>query len=70
MPDQSELKDHQYLGDAVYASFDGYHIWLHVGAHNNPPVVALEPDVLVALNLYYASILKKYSPTIAEILPE
>jgi len=24
-----------YLGDGVYASFDGYHIWLHLGAHNN-----------------------------------
>lgn len=41
-----------YLGDAVYASFDGYHIWLHVGSHMTPPCVALEPRVLQALNEY------------------
>lgn len=23
------LKDPTYLGDGVYASFDGYHVWLH-----------------------------------------
>lgn len=46
----------RYLGDGVYASFDGYQIWLHVGAHTNPPVVALEPEVLKALNDYWAAI--------------
>lgn len=39
----------RYLGDGVYASFDGYQVWLHVGNHGNPPVVALEPEVLRAL---------------------
>ena len=33
-----------YLGDGVYASFDGYQIWLAVNHHENK-VVALEPSV-------------------------
>lgn len=39
-----------YLGDAVYASFDGYQIWLHtsngISITNN---IALEPAVFEAL---------------------
>lgn len=46
----------EYLGDGVYASFDGYHVWLHVGEHTATPVVvvALEPAVLKALVCYNA----------------
>jgi hypothetical protein len=40
-----------YLGDGVYATFDGYHLWLAVNEENNN-VVALEPQVLEALNDY------------------
>ena len=47
-----ENQDRQvYLGDGVYASFDGYHIWLAVNHHENQ-VVALEPQVLNALVEY------------------
>lgn len=38
----------RYLGDGVYASFDGYQIWLAVNHHENK-VVALEPQVMAAL---------------------
>ena len=41
----------EYLGDAVYASFDGYHIWLAVNHHDNK-VVALEPSVFASLVRY------------------
>ena len=34
----------KYLGDGVYASFDGYQVWLAVNHHNNK-VVALDPHV-------------------------
>jgi len=37
-----------YLGDGVYASFDGYQIWLAVN-HDQNNVVALEPEVFKAL---------------------
>ena len=45
-----EIKQ-EYLGDAVYASFDGYHVMLAVNDPNNH-VVALEPAVLKALWRY------------------
>ena len=38
-------KYNSYLGDGVYASFDGYMIWLAVNHHENK-VVALEPEVI------------------------
>ena len=42
---------HTYLGDGVYASFDGYQIWLAANDHRNK-VVALEPSVFDQLNRY------------------
>ena len=41
----------EHLGDGVYASFDGYRVWLAVNHHENR-VVALEPEVLVRLIAY------------------
>ena len=39
-----------YLGDGVYAIFDGFGIWLHTGSHDRPDNrVYLEPPVLTAL---------------------
>lgn len=40
-----------YLGDGVYASFDGFQIWLAVNHHENN-VVALEPRVMESLLRY------------------
>jgi hypothetical protein len=40
-----------HLGDGVYASFDGYQIWLAANHHENK-VIALEPEVLVRLIAY------------------
>lgn len=42
-----------YLGDAVYASFDGYHIWLKTS--NGISItneIALEPGVLNLLDMF------------------
>ena len=41
-------KKETYLGDGVYASFDGYQIWLAVNHHENK-VVALDPTVFTRL---------------------
>lgn len=39
-----------YLGDGLYAIFDGYGIWLHANDHENPTdKVYLEPPVIQAL---------------------
>jgi hypothetical protein len=39
----------EYLGDGVYASFDGYQVWL---ATQEGHRIALEPPVLHALDRY------------------
>jgi hypothetical protein len=50
-----------YLGDGVYAQFDGYAVSLMVNDHRNEPVVVLEPDVLKALNDFYARVVGHYA---------
>jgi hypothetical protein len=48
----------EYLGDGVYASHDGFQIWLSVGSHLAEPVIALEPNVLANLIAYYSNYLE------------
>lgn len=44
---ESELDNAtEYLGDGVYASFDGYHIWLKTQRAHGLEAIALEPAVL------------------------
>ena len=38
-----------YIGDGVYASHDGYHIWLTTERDGGEHSIALEPPVLDAL---------------------
>ena len=45
-----------YLGDGVYASFDGYHVWLDLRVQNPANRIALEPEVLDALWQYRRAI--------------
>lgn len=59
--DGSEITKGRHLGDGVYASFDGYHIWLAVNHHENR-VVALEPSVLQHLNEYAQNIRDHFNP--------
>lgn len=42
----------EYIGDGVYASFDGYHIW--IGLDDGQQIIALEPEVLADLNKFAA----------------
>ena len=49
--------DDKYLGDGVYASFDGYQIWLAANDHTNK-VIALEPGVMANLITYSQSLKK------------
>lgn len=48
--------DDEYLGDGVYASHDGYQVWLAANNHENK-VIALEPAVIAALMRYYQRLL-------------
>lgn len=47
----NDTEQNEYLGDGVYASFDGYQIWLAANHHENK-VVALEPAVMFRLEQY------------------
>lgn len=47
----SANKQKAYLGDGVYAAFDGFQIWLAVN-HEENYVVALEPNVMKRLSQY------------------
>ena len=51
-----------YLGDGVYASHDGYHVWLSLDAQNPSIKIALEPAVLRAL-FDYVERVSKGGPT-------
>ena len=42
----------KYLGDGVYASFDGYHIVLDLRGQDNTTKIGLEPNVLDALEMF------------------
>jgi len=43
-----------YLGDGVYAIFDGCGIWLHANDHKHPTDrIYLEPEVFAALNRFW-----------------
>ena len=43
-----------YIGDGVYTSFDGYHIWLRTEKDGMVHEIALEPDVWRNLKEYIA----------------
>lgn len=46
----------QHLGDGVYASFDGYHIWLDTRAQSPINRIALDPATYHALVQYEAGL--------------
>lgn len=45
-----------YLGDGVYATFDGYQIWLKVGHSDRTMTIALEPETYHALVDYWTGL--------------
>ena len=49
-----------HLGDGVYVRFDGYQLWLAANHHTNE-VIALEPQVLLALVEYARTINETYN---------
>ena len=51
----------RYLGDGVYARFDGYYIWLEAEREGNKHAIAVEPPVLAALQKYQQDIVEFYN---------
>lgn len=57
----------RYLGDGVYAIFDGMQIWLRTD--DAACRIALEPAVMEELQNYYADIQKKSAKVLNEMFP-
>lgn len=51
------MENETYLGDGVYASFDGWQIWLRAPREGGDHRVALEPEVYASLVAYHARLL-------------
>jgi hypothetical protein len=52
-----------YIGDGVYASHDGYHIWLRTRREYRWESIALEPNVIKALGEYIESLSERQEAT-------
>lgn len=65
---ETQIED-RYLGDGVYASFDGYHIQLDLRGQDNTTRIALEPGVLARLNEYASEINNRASCDDADEAP-
>lgn len=58
-----ERANHCYIGDGVYAEFDGYGIWLRTGNHQEhlcDDKIYMEPDVLDSLNKFVEHLKRIY----------
>ena len=55
----------EYLGDGVYASYDGYHIVLDLRGQDSTTRIALEPQVLNALYHYRQGTLQQQTPALS-----
>ena len=49
-----------YLGDGLYASFDGWQVILRAPREGGDHFVALEPEVIVELQRYLGALARKY----------
>lgn len=64
MPELNLKQFDSYIGDGVYASFDGYQIWLAANHHENK-IIALDPDVQKSL-INYINKLNEFLKSIYE----
>lgn len=56
----TDKMDDVYLGDGVYAGFDGFYVNLDLRGQDQTTRIDLEPDVLQALDAYRAAIDRKF----------
>ena len=64
-----KLIDDRYLGDGVYASFDGYQFWLDTRAQLPINRIALEPMVMEQFDQYKCDVLRAIELAQAEQKP-
>lgn len=59
----TRLNQHDaYLGDGVYASFDGYQIWLRVERINGEHAIAIDDQCWASLVAYRERLLAALNP--------
>jgi hypothetical protein len=58
------MTDEEYLGDGLYASFDGEFVMLRTGHEDRDHWVALDPDVVIAFR-HYLRALARLHPAMA-----
>jgi len=59
----------EYLGDGVYAIYDGFGIWLHANDHKCPTDrIYLEPSILQALSNFAKRAVEVYTSLLHEQL--
>lgn len=54
--------EERYIGDGVYASYDGYHVILDLRAQDSTTRIALEPPVFDALLRYRDDVTAEQRP--------
>lgn len=59
-----------YLGDGVYASFDGYQIWLDTRRQSPVNRIALDPHTFNALKAYVARLAARSDKASDPVEPE
>ncbi len=62
MSDGGAMENYAYIGDGVYAFFDGFGIWLRTGNHSESLCdnqVYLEPNALRKLNIFIDEVRNK-----------
>lgn len=60
--DNEDRANHCYVGDGVYAQWDGYGFWLRTEHHTDEKCadrIYIEPGVLDSLNQFYAHLTRK-----------
>ena len=50
---RTDMENPAYLGDGLYAYFDGNGVELRLARHDNKCAVYLEPEVMQSLDLFY-----------------
>jgi hypothetical protein len=61
--------DESYLGDGLYASFDGWQLNLRAPRSEGDHYVALEPEVFLALVRFAKHINEKYAVDHFKVVP-
>ena len=55
-----------YLGDGLYASFDGWHVILRAPREHGDHHIAMEPEVVIAFRRYLGDLTREHPALIVQ----